>query len=179
MICSKETFDGLRAFSDATGMAIAFQPAEGQSVCGAAGQGIGVFCRMVSEKLGGQAPCRAALGRSIQAAANSRKPESIQCFAGLRHTVVPVFNSRKTAVCTMPRSVWVTASPTRAGFSIRRPGVHSPNTSLPSASNTPVDCSPKTIRTCSISPLRPALAPSLSSTARSKKKPASPPPLGD
>jgi AraC-like DNA-binding protein/ligand-binding sensor protein len=91
MICSEETFDDLRAFSDATGMVIAFQPAEGQSVCGAAEHGAGVFCRMVSSQLGGQVPCRTALRRSIQAAANSRKPVSVQCFAGLRHTVVPVF----------------------------------------------------------------------------------------
>ena len=83
----------LRAFSDATGMEGAFQPADGsRPPCKSESREGQDFCRMVSERLRERVPCRAALSRSVEDAAKSRKPQSLQCFAGLRHVVVPVFN---------------------------------------------------------------------------------------
>ena len=74
-------------------MAVDFQPADGSKPpCKSEIREGPAFCRLFSERMRERAPCRAALSRSVEDAAKSRKPESLQCFAGLRHVVVPVFN---------------------------------------------------------------------------------------
>jgi len=93
MVCCEETREVLRAFSDATGMAGTFHPADGNTApCNSEDREGPVFCRLVSERLREKGPCRAALSRGVEDAAKSRKPQFLRCFAGLRHVVVPVFN---------------------------------------------------------------------------------------
>lgn len=91
MICPEETLELLRAFSDATGMSVVFQPADlGRISSDPEGPD---FCLSVCRQLGTHAPCHDALRRSIRDAAHFRKPQVIHCFAKLQHMVVPVFDS--------------------------------------------------------------------------------------